>query len=279
MAAPLLALIIGLELLLSAIFAPKHSDTKDTFANIAVGLLALGVSVFAKSVALGFFLLCEQVALFDIQRSWWAWTICLIGSDFVYYWFHRSGHKVRIMWAGHVTHHSSHQFNFSVAVRIPIFQQFYRFLFYGPIALLGFDAWMIITCDSIVSLYQFWLHTEHIGKLGFIENIFVTPSHHRVHHGCNGSYLDRNYGGMLIIWDRLLGTYKEEDEKPVYGITQPLRTYNPFIISFHELVDMVRDVWKAKTLREGFMRVFGRPGWREESALRTGKERALESAA
>ena len=163
-------------------------------------------------------------------------------DDFAYYWFHRISHEVRLFWASHVVHHSSQYFNLSTALRQTWVPMTY-FPFWMPIALLGYPPYMILTMQAVSLMYQFWIHTERIGKLPRpIEFVFNTPSHHRVHHGANDIYLDRNYGGILIIWDRLFGTFQGEEEQVRYGLTKNIHTFRPFRVAFHEYQAMWRDV-------------------------------------
>lgn len=162
-----------------------------------------------------------------------AWGFVLIAVDFIYYWFHRATHEVHFLWACHVTHHSSEEFNLTVALRQSMFQRIFEYAFNLPLALLGIPWWMFFVCHSILKIYQFWVHTRLVGKLGWMEKILLTPSHHRVHHGRDPEYLDKNHGGILILWDKWFGTYTEEKKEPIYGLTEPLPTFNPVWANFH----------------------------------------------
>jgi sterol desaturase/sphingolipid hydroxylase (fatty acid hydroxylase superfamily) len=191
----------------------------------------------------------------------WAWVLLFFLDDFAYYWFHRVSHEVRLFWGSHVVHHSSQHFNLSTALRQTWVPMTY-FPFWVPLALMGYRPWMIFTQQSISLIYQFWIHTEKIGKLPRpIEFIFNTPSHHRVHHGSQHQYLDRNYAGILIIWDRMFGTFEPEGERVRYGLTKNLTTFNPVKVAFHEYRSIREDVRNAKSWRERFGYVFGGPGW------------------
>ena len=182
-------------------------------------------------------------------------------EDLVFYWYHRTHHTVRVFWASHVVHHSSQRFNLSTALR-QSWTPFTALPFWLPLALLGFAPWMILLQQSISLLYQFFLHTERIGKLWApAEFVFNTPSHHRVHHASNAAYLDRNYGGVLIVWDRLFGTFAAEREPAVYGLTKNIRTFNPLRVATHEFVAMARDLAWVRRGRDAVGVVFGRPGW------------------
>ena len=196
--------------------------------------------------ALSFF---HQFALFEIPTNWWTLAVCIVVADFAYYWEHRFSHRVALAWATHTVHHSSPHFNISVAYRFGPMDALWPVFFHVPIVLLGFDPFAVIFAEAFVLLYQTVLHTEIIGKLPKpIEAIFNTPSHHRVHHGSNEAYIDKNYGGMFIIWDRIFGTFAEEKEKVVFGITEPLGTVNPFVVFFHGLTRLWRKVSETSGL-------------------------------
>lgn len=196
-------------------------------------------------------------------------VVLVIGQDFCYYWLHRASHRIRWFWATHAVHHSSNELNLGAS---------YRFgwtgrltgagIFFVPMIWLGFAPTPVFIAAAFGLLYQFWIHTEWIPKLGWLEYVLNTPSHHRVHHACNLEYLDQNYGGILIVWDRLFGTFvSERDDVPCrYGLVKPLRSNNPIVIAFHEWVAMARDLWHARTWRARLMHVIGPPGWRAEKA-------------
>jgi sterol desaturase/sphingolipid hydroxylase (fatty acid hydroxylase superfamily) len=185
----------------------------------------------------------------------------ILGWDFIYYWNHRAMHESRFMWAIHVVHHSSQRYNLSTALRQPVADAFGVFLPYSALAALGFEPALINTARGVNLLYQFWIHTEAIGKIGRLESVLNTPSHHRVHHGSNGPYLDRNHGSILIIWDKLFGTFEPEEEPVVYGLTKNIYTFNPVRIATHEYAEMFRDVAKSKTWRDRLGFVARGPGW------------------
>jgi len=203
--------------------------------------------------------------LFDIPYLWWVWPLVFVLDDFNYYLFHRTAHRVRWFWAGHVNHHSSQHYNLSTALR-QTWTGFIAlsFIFRLPLFLLGFPPAMILFCGGVNLVYQFFIHTETVGRLPFgLEYWLNTPSHHRAHHGTNARYLDRNYGGMLIIFDRMFGTFEaERDDEPVrYGIVRNLATFNPLWVGFHEWIAIGRDVVKAPDWRSRWMAVAGPPGW------------------
>jgi sterol desaturase/sphingolipid hydroxylase (fatty acid hydroxylase superfamily) len=191
----------------------------------------------------------------------WAWLALFFADDFAYYWFHRISHEVRVFWASHVVHHSSQHYNLSTALR-QTWTPMTALPFWAGLALLGFAPWMILTQQAISLIYQFWIHTERVGRLPApFEFVFNTPSHHRVHHGSNELYLDRNYGGILILWDRLFETYQGETERVRYGLTQNLRTFKPHRVAFHEFAAIARDVRAADSWRERLGYLFRGPGW------------------
>ncbi len=195
------------------------------------------------------------------QNHWWAWIILFFLDDFIFYWFHRSAHEVRLLWAGHVNHHSSQDYNFATAIRQGWWEDVYKYLFWLILPLLGFHPFMVFIMLELNLIYQFFMHTETVGRLGFLEYFMNTPSHHRVHHGSDIIYLDRNYAGVLIIWDRLFGSFQEELAKPNYGLTTNINTHNPLKIASHELIDLGKDVAKAPTVSDKFKYLLLGPGW------------------
>jgi sterol desaturase/sphingolipid hydroxylase (fatty acid hydroxylase superfamily) len=256
--------------LLEAWHARRHHLNRyrlgDTLASLSMLLASAIVELLPRIVALIiFFQLYELSPLKDvIGRQWWAWLLLFLLDDFTYYWFHRANHEVRLFWAGHVNHHSSRYMNFGTALRQGVGERVHKFLFWLWLPLLGFDPAMIITVIGISLFYQFWIHTQAVGKLHpWIEAVFNTPSHHRVHHGSNVRYLDRNHGGVLIIWDRLFGTFSEErdDEPVVYGLTTNIESDNPWTVLSHEYRAIGRDLRRAKTWGERLRYLLLAPGW------------------
>jgi len=184
----------------------------DTAASLAMGIGNLVVAALWKTVALGVLFFCHRFAIFEISaQAWWAWVLLIIGDDFCYYWFHRFGHRMRMGWAAHVNHHSSQYFNYSTALRQSWTSPLFKVWFYVPLVVIGFHPLMVITAQAINLLYQFGVHTEAIDRMPrWFETLMNTPSHHRVHHGANPEYVDKNYGGIFIVWDRLFGTFEPE---------------------------------------------------------------------
>ncbi len=241
-----------------------HPDRADTRTSLIMGLGYLAIEgIFWKALVLGGYLwIHEHVALFDLGWTWPVWIIAAFADDLSYYWYHRLSHEVRILWASHVVHHSSQQYNLSTALR-QTWSPFHAFLFWLPMVLIGFHPVMILTLQAGNLIYQFWIHTERIDKLApVVELVFNTPSHHRAHHGSNDVYLDKNYGGILIVWDRWFGTFEPEVEPVRYGLTTNIDTYNPARVATHEYAA----IWQAVTLPELRFRdrvgvLLRGPGW------------------
>lgn len=259
---PLFFLFIGIELMYGLWKGVRLYRFNDTLSNLSQGIGQQLIGLFLKAGLFFVYLfLYEHARLFSIPVNGWSWLLLFIGVDFFYYWFHRLSHEVNALWAAHVVHHQSEEYNLSVALRQSWFQGIFSTIFYLPLAWLGFDPVQFVTVSSFNTLYQFWIHTRLIGKLGPFEWVLNTPSHHRVHHGSDPQYLDKNHGGTLIIWDRMFGTFCEEREEPVYGITTPLASWNPFWANFHywsDLLDWSRRVRRLIPKIELFIRP---PGW------------------
>ncbi|MFK7990382.1 MAG: sterol desaturase family protein [Sandaracinaceae bacterium] len=257
--------------------AHHHSEAgytaPDTAASLAMGL---GNRLFGLLPKAGVFMLwvfLYEHRLFDLPTdAWWVWALCFVAEDHCYYWFHRAHHEVRFLWAAHVNHHSSTHYNLSTALRQSWTTPFTGPWFWLPLPLLGFHPTMIAVAMTVSLAYQFWIHTEWIGSLGPFGWVFNTPSHHRVHHGRNPEYLDRNHAGILIVWDRLYGTFEPERAEVDYGLTTNLATHNPVVIAFHEWAAMLRDSLTATTWRGRIGVWLMPPGWREDG---TGKTSAV----
>jgi sterol desaturase/sphingolipid hydroxylase (fatty acid hydroxylase superfamily) len=238
----------------------------DTRASLAMGVLSILVEIVPRLLAIAVMVVLHDISpLRDVvQHQWWAWLLLFFLDDFTFYWFHRCNHEVRLLWAGHVNHHSSQYFNFGTALRQGVGERIHKFLFWLWLPLLGFDPAMIITMISLSLFYQFWIHTRTVDKLhSWFEAVFNTPSHHRVHHGANVRYLDRNHGGVLIIWDKLFGTFSPEcaDDPVVYGLTKNIDSDNIAWVAVHEYVAIGRDVKRAGNWRDRLRYVFLAPGW------------------
>jgi sterol desaturase/sphingolipid hydroxylase (fatty acid hydroxylase superfamily) len=246
-------------------------ERRDTLTSLAMGIVNVVVSAGAKFLSIPFFALLYQYRVLDLGQPslWWSWLVLLFAEDFCYYWFHRSHHEVRLLWAAHVNHHSSEHYNLSTALRQAVLTPFTGPMFWAPLALVGFPPIMIVTAQAWSLLYQFWLHTESIDRLGPLEWIMNTPSHHRVHHGNNVRYLDKNHAGIFIIWDRMFGTFAKETERVIYGLTKDIKTFNLIKVSFHELAAIARDVDRAPTLRAKLGYILRPPGWSHDGSTQT----------
>jgi sterol desaturase/sphingolipid hydroxylase (fatty acid hydroxylase superfamily) len=241
--------------------AKKGYALKDTVTSLTMGLASQVVLAVITLLGLGGYLVLWNLTPLDLGTGWVAWTVALLGKDFVFYWFHRASHETRLLWAGHVVHHSSEHFNLSTALR-QAWTPLTAWPFGAVLILLGVNPVLFVLSTSINLLYQFWIHTEAIGKLWRpVEYVFNTPSHHRVHHGMNPQYLDKNYGGILIVFDRLFGSFEPEVEKVRYGITKPIDSYNPFWVAIHEYVAIVRDMRRDRSWGDRLARLVRGPGW------------------
>ncbi|MCU1593907.1 MAG: sterol desaturase [Frankiales bacterium] len=236
----------------------SRRDTRTSLTMGTVSLVVNGAWRLVEVLVLG---LAAALVPWSLGHGWLAWTIALVLLDLCYYWDHRAGHEVRVLWASHVVHHSSTKYNLSTALR-QTWTGEYTVLFFLPVALAGVPVEIVLAAWSFNLLYQFWIHTEAIDKLPrWFELVFNTPSHHRVHHGSQSQYLDRNYGGALIIWDRLFGSFEPEGERVVYGLTKNIKTYNPLRVATHEYVALWRDVRAAASWRDRAGYVLHGPGW------------------
>jgi len=250
---------------------PKQYVFTDTLASLAMGIGNLIIGLIVKIIVVFVITyLYENFKLMTIPFTWWAWLLILFADDFCYYWAHRIGHESRFFWASHIVHHSSQKYNLSTALRQTWTGGFFGFIFYITLPILGFHPLMIFTQMSVSLIYQYWIHTELINKMPkWFETVFNTPSHHRVHHGSNPIYLDRNHAGIFIIWDKLFGTFQPElqEEKVIYGLTSNIRTYNPIKIAFLEWVAVFSDAFKAKTSFINKLKYFIKPpGWKHDGS-------------
>lgn len=274
---PVYVIFIVSEIIVGRKQNRDNYQLKDSLISIWLGVAGAILDYSLKFVTLGVLDWCNENALLTPHLLTYypiaAWILVFIGQDFCFYWLHRSEHYSRILWAVHSNHHSSEKYNFTVALRSSVLQPFYRFLFYIPVALMGFDGLTIMFMYAVNQFYQFFLHTEVIGKFPkWVESIFVTPSHHRVHHASNVQYLDKNMGQVLIIWDRLFGTFQSEGEKPKYGLTTNLGTYNPIKVIFYEWIKIVNDWKKADSFKNRLKYLFNPPGWSHDGSSKTSSE-------
>ncbi len=220
------------------------------------------VQVLLLTAAYGvYWLLDATLITWSIPTTLPFLLLALLAADFIYYWEHRIAHEVRLLWTQHAVHHSSRDMNIVTAIRFGPLEGVWSLIAHLPLVLIGFSPEVVVASSIVVLGYQTWLHTELIGKLGPLESVLNTPSHHRVHHGCDDKYLDKNYGGVLIIWDRLFGTFQVEEERPRYGLKRDFNSQNPFLVWVSELPELWRDLRTAKSWYEFRQRLFGRPDW------------------
>jgi sterol desaturase/sphingolipid hydroxylase (fatty acid hydroxylase superfamily) len=272
-AIPFFVFAMLLEFVVSSSKNMKSYTAKDAFSSIAMGLGNVFIGFLSKLfVFAALYYVYESFRIFTIPITWWSFVILFFLDDFSYYWFHRTSHENRFFWASHVVHHSSRHYNLSTALRQTWTGGFYSFIFWLWLPLLGFHPGMILFQMSISLLYQFWIHTELIKQMPkWIEFFFNTPSHHRVHHGSNPIYLDRNHAGILIIWDRLFGTFQPElkHEKVKYGLVVNIKTYNPILIAFNEWGALFKDLITRNLSGTNRIKyLYKPPGWKHDG---TGK--------
>jgi alkylglycerol monooxygenase len=278
-AVPVFFLLIGVELAVALWERKQYYRLHDSINDLSCGSTEQIIGLFLKGVLFaGYqgtyaFATREGINLVHVHRysaggRWAAAIVLFLGVDCAYYWFHRIAHEFNAPWAGHVVHHSSEDYNLAVALRQGAFQGLFSWVFYLPLALVGFPPSWFAAIMSFNLLYQFWIHTRVIKTLGPLEWVLNTPSHHRVHHARNPKYLDRNYAGTLIIWDRMFGTFQAEEEEPVYGLTKPLNSWNPLWANLHVWRDLFRDAWLAPRWGDKVRIWFMPQGWRPEGLPR-----------
>jgi sterol desaturase/sphingolipid hydroxylase (fatty acid hydroxylase superfamily) len=275
---PLYVIIIGLEILLSNYQHRKWYHWKDSLTNLILMLLNGAIDLSFRVVYLAVLDYFYRHHLLSFTGVFTYWFMLILAEDFLYYWLHRFDHEIRIFWAIHVTHHSSELLNFTVGFRSSVFQPLYRFIYFIPLAMMGFHPLDIVFIYSATQIWGIFVHTELIKKMGFLEYILVTPSHHRVHHASNPKYLDKNMGMFLIIWDQLFGTFQPElpdeiYEEKRYGLTKPLEKLTTTHIIFHEFREIGRDISRKDISRkEKWNYLVGPPGWSHDGSRRTSQE-------
>ena len=266
LATPIFLLLIGVELLVGIRRGRNTYRLNDALNSIGLGVISQIVGVFAKLMTLGIYtLVFTHLAPWPLPAdSLWVWAAGLLLYDLLYYWKHRAGHRCALFWAAHVVHHQSEDYNLSTALRQTGTDFIAGWVFYLPMALLGFPPLVFAVVALVDLLYQYWVHTQQIGRLGWFDRWFCSPSNHRVHHAVNDRYADRNYGGILIVWDRLFGSFQEEDdaEPCVYGTRSPLRSGNPLRANLQVYADLARDSWHARRWADKLRVWFRPPGWR-----------------
>jgi sterol desaturase/sphingolipid hydroxylase (fatty acid hydroxylase superfamily) len=281
---PIYIIIIGVELLLTNYRHKKAYTWKDTFTNVYLMLMNGLLDLFFRGFYLVILDYCWRHKLIEFELIPVYWIMLVLAEDFLYYWLHRFDHEIRLFWAIHVTHHSSEQMNFSVGFRSSVFQPLYRFIYFIPLAMMGFKPMDIMFVFSATQIWGIFVHTELIHKMGWLEYIMITPSHHRVHHASNSKYLDKNMGMFLIIWDKIFGTFQAElpaeKYQPLkYGLTKPLESETPTKVIFHEWNDIWEDLQRTDiSFRDKLGYLFGPPGWSHDGSRQTSEElREMES--
>lgn len=260
---PIFLILIGLEIGYDYFKNRKLYRLNDAVTNISCGIVEQLTGVFAKVFTIAAYaFVFNHFAIFELNTAWFWIVLCLIGVDFCYYWAHRMSHQVNLFWLGHVVHHQSEDYNLSVALRQSVFQKMFTFYFYFPLAIFGFKTEWFLLASALNVLYQFWIHTEVISKMPrWFAAIFNTPSHHRVHHGRNPKYIDKNHAGSLIIWDKMFGTFQKEEERPTYGITTPINSWNPVMANVVPFITLFKELKTIPGTWNKLKFTFAPPGW------------------
>ena len=265
MSIPIFFVLIGIELVVERITNKKLYRLPDAIANLSCGITSQLSGLFLKVFAIGIYqVLHENFNLVTWNKTWVYWLALFLLADLAYYWAHRMSHQINLFWGGHVVHHQSEDYNLSVALRQSSLQVVWTFAFSLPLAFIGFETFDFAIMSAYITLYQFWIHTESINKMGWFEYIFNTPSHHRVHHGRDPKYIDKNHAGTLIIWDRMFGTFQQEEERPTYGITKPINSWNAVFANFSHYEEMGKDLKRIPKWKDKIKYLFMKPGWLPE---------------
>jgi alkylglycerol monooxygenase len=266
LATPVFLLLIAVEFGVGLARGRNTYRLNDTLASIGLGVMSQVTGVFGTLLRIGLYtLVFEHLSITQLPAdAWWVWLLALLFYDFCYYWLHRAGHRVAVLWAAHAVHHQSEDYNLGTALRQTSSGFLLGWVFYLPMAVAGMPPLVFGVVALIDLLYQYWVHTQQIGRLGWFDRWFCSPSNHRVHHAVNDRYLDKNYGGILIVWDRLFGTFQEEDghEPIVYGTRAPLRSFNPLWANLQVYGDLLRDSWRAGRWADKLRVWLKPPGWR-----------------
>ncbi len=262
---PIVLTLITAEVIYSAINNLGYYKLKDSLAGLGLLFGNISISLLTKSSIFFFSLVIYQYKLITINEifpAWLVWPLTFVVIDFIYYWYHRCSHRIRFLWAVHMNHHSSEEMNFTVALRQPWFGPLTKIPFFAVMPLIGFDPIITAIAGAVSTLYGLLTHTKWVNKLSFLEYILITPSHHRVHHGSNENYIDKNYGNLLIIWDKIFGTYAAEKEEVNYGIRENVNTFNPIKITFMNWYLMYKDFKKSRGYKNKLLSFFGAPEWK-----------------
>ena len=263
LATPVFFALIALEYLVGRARGRNNYRLNDSVNSLSLGVMSQVVGLFTRLLAVGIYTaVYATAALWQLPADeWWVWALGVVVYDFCYYWNHRLGHESAIFWASHVVHHQSQEYNLSTALRQTSSGALLGWIFYLPMAICGFPPQVFIVAAIVDLLYQYWIHTEQVGKLGWFDRWFASPSNHRVHHAVNDQYLDRNYGGIFMAWDRMFGTFVEEDEKCVYGTRAPLESWDPLWANVEVYADLARRSWQAVRWRDKLAVWLMPPGW------------------
>ncbi|HRP69164.1 MAG TPA: sterol desaturase family protein [Turneriella sp.] len=272
LAVPIFFISIAIEFFVSLAMKRRIYRINDSIADLSAGMLQELVGVFTKSIRFGLYILIFEAvhkptaatnAAYGLPINAATWIALFILVDVAYYWFHRHAHTFAVMWGSHEAHHSSQEYNFAVALRQGAFQGLFSFPYYLPLAIVGFTPIQFLVCTQLNTLYQFFIHTRLVGKLGFLEYFMNTPSHHRVHHGVNPKYIDKNHAGVFIVWDKLFGTFQVEEEEPCYGTVKPLNTFNPIWTQLHYFWHLIKMTYHARGMDKLKVWIKG-PGWKPD---------------
>ena len=268
LATPVFFALIALELLVGRARGRSNYRLNDAVNSLSLGVMSQVVGLFTKLLAVGIYAAVYSVAaLWQLPAGeWWVWALAIVAYDFCYYWNHRLGHESAIFWAAHVVHHQSQEYNLSTALRQTSSGALLGWVFYLPMAVAGIPTEVFVVAAVVNLLYQYWIHTEQIGKLGWFDRWFSSPSNHRVHHAVNDKYLDRNYGGITMLWDRLFGSFVEESEPCVYGTRAPLDSWDPLWANVEVYADLARRSWRARRWRDRLLVWLMPPGWQSAAA-------------
>lgn len=257
---PAFLVLVLLEVAIYKYKGIKSHSYPEIVVNLSIGLAERLMYLTMYTLFYGIYeYLHDNYALYDIQSNLWTWAVLFILMDILWYWYHRSGHQINLFWAVHIVHHSSNDYNLTVAARITMLQHMVRLAFWGMLPVIGFPTHMIMIVMSFIGAYQVFLHHQLGGKLGFLEYIFVTPSSHRVHHGSNDIYIDKNFGGVLIIWDRMFGTFQKEEEKVVFGLSKPFLIKSFFGSQLHYLLEIFYHAFKSSGWKQALWVLFSNP--------------------
>jgi sterol desaturase/sphingolipid hydroxylase (fatty acid hydroxylase superfamily) len=267
-ATPFFFALIGLEYAWGRLRGRNTYRLNDAINSLSLGVLSQLSNLFTQLLRVGLYTLAfAHVSIWQLPAdAWWVWVAGVVAYDFCYYWHHRLGHESAVFWASHVVHHQSQEFNLSTALRQTSSGALLGWLFYLPMAAIGFPPQVFAAAALIDLLYQYWIHTEHVGRLGRLDRVLATPSNHRVHHAVNDRYIDRNYGGILIVWDRLFGSFAPETERCVYGTRAPLESWDPLWANLEVYADLARKSWRARRWADKFRVWVKPPGWRPPDA-------------